>query len=59
MDEPAAFRRRNGCPRTHDRGIAYFTGMEGDLYAGKNPLPVTPELLKRTGEVQHILFSLP
>jgi mono/diheme cytochrome c family protein len=26
---------------------AYYTGMDGDLYAGKNPVPVTMDLLKK------------
>jgi mono/diheme cytochrome c family protein len=25
----------------------YYTGMEGDLYVGKSPVPLTPDLLKK------------
>ena len=38
----------------------YNTGMEGGMYVGKNPVPVTPELLQQgQTEIQHLLLAVP
>jgi hypothetical protein len=36
----------------------YYTGMQGDLYVGKNPVPVTLELLKQ-GQTRFNVYCTP
>jgi mono/diheme cytochrome c family protein len=37
---------------------AYFTGMEGDLYVGKSPVPLTPALLHQ-GQIKFNTYCQP
>lgn len=54
---------RRPVPGTIARGqlkddSVFFTGKEGDLYAGKNPLPITMDLL-RTGQAKFNTYCSP
>jgi mono/diheme cytochrome c family protein len=37
---------------------AYYTGMEGDLYVGRMPVPITPELVKQ-GQARFNVYCTP
>ena len=58
----AGFRRTERWRAAHDRRrFAYYTtGMDGDMYVGKSPVPMTLEAAQQgAGEIRDLLHAVP